>query len=161
MEQFTNTLELRDVSANDLPIFFAYKQDAEANYMAAFVAEDPADRQAFDAHWAKIMADKQTVNKTIVVDGNVVGHIAYFMQFGEPEISYWIDKTHWGKGIATRALAAFLELIPTRPLYARAVKDNAGSIRVLQKCGFEIVGEDKGFANGRGQEVEEFILKLM
>ena len=30
--------------------------------------------------------------------------------------------------------------------------------RVLQKCGFEIAGEDKGFANAHGQEVEEYIL---
>ena len=48
----------------------------------------------------------------------------------------------------------------TRPLFARAAKDNAGSIRVLQKCGFGISGEDRGFANARSGEVDEFVLRL-
>ena len=65
-----------------------------------------------------------------------------------------------GKGIATQALSAFLDLLVTRPLYARAAKDNVGSMRVLEKCGFTIAGEDKGFSNARGEEVEEFILEL-
>jgi RimJ/RimL family protein N-acetyltransferase len=80
--------------------------------------------------------------------------------FDEPEIGYWIDKTYWGKGVATRALALFLEEIELRPLYARVAKDNQGSIRVLEKCGFIRHGEDKGFANARGAEVEEYILML-
>jgi RimJ/RimL family protein N-acetyltransferase len=80
--------------------------------------------------------------------------------FGELEVGYWIDKPQWGKGIATQALRAFLPYVAERPLYARVVKDNIGSIRVLQKCGFTISGEDKGFANARAAEVEEFIFKL-
>ena len=32
--------------------------------------------------------------------------------------------------------------------------------RVLAKCGFEVTGEDIGFANARGQEIEEFVLRL-
>jgi hypothetical protein len=31
---------------------------------------------------------------------------------------------------------------------------------VLAKCAFVIVGEDRGFANARGQEVEEFVLEM-
>lgn len=42
----------------------------------------------------------------------------------------------------------------------RDVQDNIGSICVLQKCGFTITGEDKGFANGRNAEIEEYILTL-
>jgi RimJ/RimL family protein N-acetyltransferase len=90
----------------------------------------------------------------------VAGHIAHFEQFGEPEVGYWIGKEYWGKGIATQALSEFLKVIKTRPLYARAVKDNMASIRVLEKCGFKIFSEDNGFANARGEVVEEYILKL-
>jgi RimJ/RimL family protein N-acetyltransferase len=46
------------------------------------------------------------------------------------------------------------------PIYARVVKDNIASLRVLEKCGFDICGESKGFADARGQEFEEFILRL-
>ncbi len=47
-----------------------------------------------------------------------------------------------------------------RPLFARAAADNIGSLRVLQKCGFKIIGTNKDFANGRGEETEEYILRL-
>lgn len=72
----------------------------------------------------------------------------------------WIGKEYWGKGIATRALAELLDHVKVRPRYARAAKDNIASIRALEKCGFAITGEGKGFSNARGVEVEEFILQL-
>ncbi|WP_244852807.1 GNAT family N-acetyltransferase [Bacillus sp. J14TS2] len=65
-----------------------------------------------------------------------------------------------GKGIATGALREFLKQITVRPLYARAAKDSAGSLKVLKRCGFTITGEDSGYANARGKEVEEFVLTL-
>lgn len=76
------------------------------------------------------------------------------------EVSYWIGKEYWGKGIATRALSEFLSELTDRPLYARAAKDHLASLRVLEKCRFAIVGEDKGFASARGRETEEFVLEL-
>ena len=154
------SIKLRNVSEDDLPIFFTHQLDADANHMAAFTAKNPSDRDAFDAHWAKILSADNIVKQTILYEERVVGHVLQFEQFGESEVSYWIDRADWGKGIATQALQAFLQQIPIRPLYARAVKDNAGSIRVLQKCGFEIIGEDTGFANARGAEVEEYIFRL-
>ena len=78
----------------------------------------------------------------------------------EPEITYWIGKDFWGKGIATDALKQFLEIEKTRPIYGRVAFDNLGSKRVLEKCGFEQIGTDKGFANARGKEIVEFIYKL-
>jgi L-amino acid N-acyltransferase YncA len=41
-----------------------------------------------------------------------------------------------------------------------AAKDNVASLRVLEKCGFTVVGYEKGFANARGEEIEEVILEL-
>jgi RimJ/RimL family protein N-acetyltransferase len=155
-----NEVILRDVSDEDLPIFFEQQLDPGANYMAAFTSRDPSDREAFMAHWSRIRADDTTTNQTILYDGQVAGNIASFSVFGEPEVCYWLGKAFWGKGIATRALAAFLRQIQTRPLYARAAKDNLASVRVLQKCGFAITGEDKGFAYARGQDVEEYVLTL-
>ncbi len=156
----TNNVLLRDVADSDLPIFFEQQLDPDANYMAAFTARDPADREAFMAHWAKIRGDAAITTKTILCDGQVAGNIACFEEFGELEIGYWIGKQYWGKSIATKALAAFLGHVKTRPLHARVAKDNIASLRVLQKCGFAIRGEDKGFAGARGAEVEEYILKL-
>jgi uncharacterized protein YbjT (DUF2867 family) len=80
---------------------------------------------------------------------------------GRTEVSYWLGKEYWGKGIATRALSGFLAHVNAkRPIYARAASDNVASLRVLEKCGFTITGQDRGFANARGQEVSEFLLSL-
>ena len=151
---------LRDVTEGELPVFFEHQLDADANRMAAFTAEDPSDGKAFAAHWNRILADGTTVNKTVLFDGRVAGHIASFEQSGEREVTYWIGKGYWGKGVATAALRQFLRHERTRPLHARAAKDNLASLRVLRKCGFEVCGEDKGFSNARGEEVEEFVLRL-
>ena len=151
---------LRDVKESALPIFFEYQLDPAANYMAAFTAKNPADKAPFTAHWNRILAEKNITIKTILYNEDVVGHVLGFEQFGQPEVSYWIGKKYWGRGIATNALSEFLSQVKIRPLYARAAKDNIASIRVLEKCGFTITGEDKGFSNARGEEVEEYILKL-
>jgi len=83
-----------------------------------------------------------------------------FEQFGRPSVGYWLGREFWDRGIATRALAEFLTLIPTRPLYARAASDNVGSIRVLEKCGFIRHGTDRGYAYARAAEIDEVILIL-
>lgn len=154
-------LLLRDVVEDDLTILFEQQKDTQANFMAAFTAKEPTDRSAFIAHWNRIMADPAVLIKTITVNGQVVGHVLRYEELGRLEVSYWIGKEYWGRGFATQALAVFLDHCePARPIYARAVKDNLGSLRVLEKCGFSIIGEEKGFANARGAEVDELILEL-
>lgn len=151
---------LRDVKSSDVTIFFEQQLDPEANFMAAFTSENPYDRAAFDAHWQKILDDRTMLIKTVLYNGQVAGHIAIHSWFGQPEVTYWLGKSFWGQGIATEALYQLLLTVRTRPLFARAAVDNAASIRVLEKCGFTMCGHDKGFANARGEEVEEIVMKL-
>ena len=35
-----------------------------------------------------------------------------------------------------------------------------GSRRVLEKCGFTVIAEVRGFANARGEEIDELVLRL-
>ena len=110
----------------------------------------------------EILADETTINQTILFNGQVAGSVSSYEEEGKPEVTYWLGKEYWGKGIATWALTEFLtHHNKTRPIYARVAKDNLGSRRVLEKCGFAIIGESKGFANARGQEIEEFLLELV
>ena len=155
-------VSLRDVAETDLPIFFDFQRDSAANYMAAFTTRDPTDKEAFAAHWNRILNDDTVLVKTIVFDGHVVGSVATFVdkEFGKPEVTYWIGKEYWGMGLATYALTRFLRDMAVRPIYGRAAKDNVASIRVLEKCGFRMIGQSKGFANARGAVVEEVILEL-
>ena len=158
----TSDVLLRDVTEADLPIFFEQQRDPAANQMAAFTAKDPADREAFTAKWAKILGDDTVTKKAILVNGQVAGSVSSFVApwSGQLEVTYWVGREYWGRGIATKALTAFLGHLKARPVYARAAKDNIASIRVLAKCGFTISGHDKGFANARGEEVEEVVLRL-
>jgi RimJ/RimL family protein N-acetyltransferase len=148
---------LRDVVKTDLPIFFEHQQDPESNRMAAFPARD---RQAFMSHWAKILADAGTTIKTILSDGQVAGNIVTWEASDEREVGYWIGREYWGKGIATRALSEFLQLVRERPLFAHVAKHNIGSRRVLEKCGFTLVGEGKFPAAEGEEQIDELILKL-
>lgn len=155
-----NEVILRDVNSDDLPIFFEQQLDKTANQMAAFTAKDPTDNTAFMSHWHKILDDDRIIKKTVLFNDQVAGHVSSFEQFGEREVSYWIGREYWGRGIATRSLSQLLDYVNIRPLFARAAKDNTASIRVLEKCGFKICGEDKGFSNARAEEVEEYVFKL-
>ncbi|QSO54306.1 GNAT family N-acetyltransferase [Alicyclobacillus curvatus] len=154
------TVTLREVQERDLPIFFEHQKDSIANHMAAFTSKDPTDWNLFSEHWSRILADEANVNRCILLGNHVVGQISSFEMFGEREVSYWIDRAHWSKGIATEALKQFLSVVTVRPLYGRAAKDNIGSRRVLEKCGFVITDEGSGYANARGMEIEEFIFTL-
>lgn len=153
-------ITLRPVEPSDLDAFYAHQLDPEAIRMAAFVGADRNNRPAFDAHWAKILKASQNINRTIVADGQVAGHIACFPLEGKLEVTYWLGREFWGQGVATQALHQMLRLVTVRPLFARAATDNLGSLRVLQKCGFQIVGQDQGYAHGRGTDTEEYILRL-
>ncbi len=153
----SNAITLRKVVQADLPIFFEHQRDEEAAKMAAFPSRD---REAFMAHWAKIMANENVMNRTILVNEQVAGNIASFEMDGERDVGYWIGREFWGKGIASESLNQFLGQEVRRPLFAHVAKHNIASRRVLEKCGFEVIREDRWRPNPNEGEVEELILTL-
>src|SRR5947208_15926604 len=99
------TVALREVTKEDLPIFFEHQLDAEATRMAAFPR---GDRDAFMAHWGRIMSKETNetgILNTILADGTVAGNVAYWGAAGEPDVAYWLGRTHWRQAIACAALA--------------------------------------------------------
>jgi [ribosomal protein S5]-alanine N-acetyltransferase len=157
----TNTnITLTETGIDDLNTLFLFQLDEEANRLAAFTSKNPSDKEAYIEKYVKHLADPTINMQTIRVDGEIVGNIAKFIMYGEAEITYWIDKKFWGKGIATTALNKFLIIEQSRPIYGRVAFDNYGSQKILEKCGFVKTGKDKGFANARQIEIEEYIYKL-
>lgn len=154
-------ITLTKTEAEDLNAFFQFQLDEEANRMAAFGAKDPHDKNAYIQKYTKFLTDPSIHMCTIRLDGEIIGSIAKFVMEKEAEITYWLDRKFWGKGWATAALEAFLKIEHTRPLYGRAAFDNYGSQKVMEKCGFVKIGTDKGFANARQAEIEEYVYKLM
>ena len=153
-------LILREVRDDDVDALFEQSRDPESVRMAAFTHADPDDRAAHDAHLTRIRTSPDVTHRAIEVDGELVGTIGTFSIEGDREITYWIDRAHWGRGIASLAVQAMLELEPERPLLGRAASDNAASLRVLERAGFVHVDTDVGYANARGAEIEETILRL-
>ncbi|CCK32745.1 acetyltransferase [Streptomyces davaonensis JCM 4913] len=152
---------LREVRDTDLPVFFAHTNDPEGLRMAAFTAKDPSDQAYFEAHWARIRQNPAIIARTIVVgDDEIVGHASVYGPPEEREVTYWIGRPYWGRGAATAALKELLRLAPERPLHARAAADNLGSLQVLRKCGFVVTGQERDFANARGEEIDELLLTL-
>jgi RimJ/RimL family protein N-acetyltransferase len=131
---------LRDVIESDLPVFFEHQRDPEAVAMADF---PPRDREAFDAHWERVLATEANIKKTIVFEGQVAGNAVSWEQDGRQLVGYWLGREFWGKGLATKALAELVAGLERRPLYAYVASTNIASIRVLEKCGFERSDEDE------------------
>ena len=152
-----NNILLRNVTENDLPILYEQQLDPEATAMAAFPARD---RESFMTHWARIMKDDSNVLKIILYNGHVAGNIVGWEQDGKWLVGYWIGKEFWGRGIATNALQEFLEIVKPRPLCAHVAAHNAASRRVLEKCGFIVIGRQWILDAEGAQLVEEYILKL-
>jgi RimJ/RimL family protein N-acetyltransferase len=151
---------LRHIEDADLDALFEQQRDPESVRMAAFTPASPDDRPAFDEHMAKVRSSPDTTIRAVTDDGSLVGTVASFIFDGSTEVTYWIDRACWGRGIATRALSLFLGIVEVRPLYARAASDNGGSLRVLRKAGFTVIGTETSFANGRNVEIEETILRM-
>jgi RimJ/RimL family protein N-acetyltransferase len=132
-------IQLRAVVESDLPVLFDHQSDPIANQMAAFPARE---WDSFMAHWAKILINESNVIMTILADGQVAGTVMSFEMESKREVGYWLGREYWGKGVATKALRKFLDYEKRRPLYGYVAIHNAGSRRVLEKCGFEFYAEE-------------------
>jgi len=153
-------IKLRPTEISDLDFLFQFQLDKEGGYLAAFMPKDPTDKFAYIEKHTKLLDDSTVNNQTIILDNIIVGSIAKFVMEGDTEITYWIDRKFWGQGVATKTLKEFLAIETNRPIFGRVAFDNFGSQKVLEKCGFVKVGTDKGFANARQSEIEEYIYKL-
>lgn len=144
----------------DLETLFLFQLDKEANQLAAFTSKNPSDKNAYINKWTRLLSDEKINVRTILLNREIVGSIAKFEMNGNAEITYWIGKEFWGKGIAGSALKRFLEIEKARPIYGRVAFDNLGSKKVLENCGFSEIGIEKGFANAREKDIEEIIFEL-
>ncbi len=154
-----NTI-LRQTEVEDLEFFYKFQLDEEARILAAFTSKESTDKIAYLKKYTKLLNDSTVNMKTILINNTIVGSISKFELQGKAEITYWIDRRFWRKGVASTALKEFLNLENCRPIFGRVAFDNFGSQIVLEKSGFKKVGRDQGFANERQIEIEEYIYKL-
>jgi RimJ/RimL family protein N-acetyltransferase len=128
-----NAVRLREITANDLPVFYEHQSDPQACRMAVF---QPRPWPAFLEHWRRILDDASLIKRTVTAGESVVGNIVAFEADDLHQVGYWIGRAHWGHGIATAAVALFLGEVTVRPLHAIVARSNLASRRVLEKNGF-------------------------
>lgn len=149
------SVRLRPVQPGDLPRIYDLQLDPESNRVAVTF---PRTREAFDSHWANVLADPGITARVILVGEELVGTISCFPMDGQDHVGYWIDRAYWGMGIASKALQLLLQEVAKRPLVAAAATSNRASIRVLQKCGFVVERVRLSPASDRYPECEETVL---
>lgn len=153
----SSPVRLRDVSRADLPLIYEFQLDPELNRMAM---TKPRNAEAFAAHWDSILGNPRVSAKAITIEDVLVGCISCFEMDGLNTVGYWVGPEFWGRGIATQALELLLAEVSIRPLHARAATSNAGSLRVLQKCGFVVERVQMSPEDDRYPACEETFLIL-
>jgi RimJ/RimL family protein N-acetyltransferase len=83
---------------------------------------------------------------------------------GAVEMGYWIGRANWGRGFATEACGALIEIaraLGLRQLAASHFIDNPASARVLDKLGFESTGLiAPRMSCARGTEIPARLMRL-
>jgi RimJ/RimL family protein N-acetyltransferase len=153
-------VRLRPVAEADLDTLFELESDVEGADMIAFLPREPGDREAFDAHWARLLADDELVTRVIEADGRFAGYAVSFLTAGARQVGYWITRELWGRGVATAALAALVAEMPERPLWGSAAGDNLASQRVLEHVGFVFDRVERTLAPRLRREIDERVYRL-
>jgi RimJ/RimL family protein N-acetyltransferase len=151
------SISLRATLPSDLPSLFQFQLDPVSNQLAG---SKPRDLHAFNARWEEIFRDPRITPRVIIAADALVGSINAFTQEDTESIGYWIAREHWGRGIATRAIALLLGEVATRPLFARVAAHNAASLRALERNGFVIVSRRQTPATDRTVARETITLRL-
>lgn len=153
-------VQLRRWRADDRAALLRHADDPEvARYTSHRFPNPYTEADAVKFLRAQQRRRKGELGFAIEVDGEACGGIAAHAGEGVDahvaELGYWIGRAHWGRGLMSRVVAAFWPLamreLQLYRLFARVVKDNAASARLLERNGFEREGcmRNAVFKHGR------------
>ena len=125
----------------------------------------PSPYRLQDAEWWVNVGSKNGLNLAIDVDGECIGAIgiAYgdFEHEYSSQIGYWLGEAFWGRGFASQALSQMTRDVfsegKIRRLEARVFGPNTASMKVLEKCGYQLEGIFRQSAYKHGQFFDEHI----
>jgi len=144
----TSRLTLRPLCEDDIPSLFAIQSNGDAmrfTYTAPSLEECARRLRAYEE-----TRTRHGYAPWVVVDRNislVIGWGGLNVDPFDPgwgiEVSYFFHPNYWGRGFATELVLASLrhafEVLSVPQVNAFAMPDNVGSLRVLEKCGFEFL----------------------
>lgn len=93
--------------------------------------------------------------------GVVGGHFLSDVHACTMEVGYWFGVSHWGHGLATTSTALLCDYVERvypdiHRLEAYVYEGNAGSCRVLEKCGFALESVRKKRVVKQGRVLDEY-----
>jgi ribosomal-protein-alanine N-acetyltransferase len=151
-------IALREYADSDLERLVNLANNENVSRYLVYTFPYPYTRD--DAEWWIGTGSKQNgaITRVIEYQGLFVGSVGITPQSGWREhlgeIGYWVAEDYWGKGIATTALHQMTDYgFKTRnfrKLNAPVLAPNIASMRVLEKCGYELEGILKGEVKKRG-----------
>jgi len=155
-------LILRPYQASDREALVKLADNPKVAHNLTNVFPNPYTPEDADA-WLKLTADEERpLNFAIIWQGNFVGGAGLIpmtdVHCGTSRFGYWLGEPYWGKGLAARAAAlladyAFKEFKFIR-LQAMVFARNPGSMKVLEKCGFQREGVMRCHVTKNGQVLD-------
>ena len=135
---------------SDLPVYRALLDDPDVwRFLPDSYPAPLSETAARDLIVVSALTDHHDV-RAVERDGEPVGQIRLAFAPGmadrsEGEISYWLGRRWWGRGIATETIRrfsalAFAERPDLRSIVARVHRDNTGSVRAVARAGFAEAG---------------------
>ena len=108
-------------------------------------------------------------NFAIIVEGAAVGGIGLVLKDDvfrrSAEIGYWLGEEFWGRGIVTEAVRSVTEYAFSNfdlcRIFAGVFEWNPGSMRVLEKAGYEFECRTRKSITKDGETIDEFIYAMV
>lgn len=136
------------------------------------IAENLRDRFPFpytlqdSRDWLNVaLTQDPETNFAIDIDGQLVGTIG--LQLGEDvyrqsaEIGYWLAEEYWGRGVVSEAVRALsdwgFQTFGLLRIHAYVFENNAASVRVLEKAGFELEGRMRSAVLKNGRVMDQLL----
>ena len=155
----TERLLLRRLNVTDIEDVFKYTSDEN---VSKYLLWYPHPSMDFTRRYLKYVDKKYKKNEfydwAVTVDGHVVGtcgFTSFDIENNAAEIGYVLRSDMWGRGLAAEAARAVItfgfELLELNRIEARLMVENAGSARVLEKCGMTFEGVHRGAILSKGK----------
>jgi ribosomal-protein-alanine N-acetyltransferase len=157
----TDRLILRELTEEDYAAVHAYGSDLEVvEYLPWGPNTEQVTQDFIERNLERAAAEPRLEFVFAVVpkeSDDPVGTVGIYLPTGDSHramLGYAYGKPAWGRGYATEASLAMVEMgfdiLGLKRIWASCDPDNTGSARVLQKCGMTLEGQLRNDQNIRG-----------
>ena len=168
MEIKSDRLIIRPIGPEYLESYNAYALSLEnARYMCFLPKKDEAESVEFLKEAAEewLKPDPEFYEFAIIYNGDHIGGISVYLEYGKPVLGWIINKEYWGRGFAFESAKAIMEYFAANMgiKYFCSYCDtrNTASFRLMEKLGMRRVSESVGRRNrASSEEASEYMYEI-